>query len=152
MLNKKASILGYTRDKIEYYLDSNGQYYHNYDRDIQIILIWGGKAFEEDFIKRIDDEFNILNVSILHWSQSKINSNVKRLGLNSFNENDEPFLSIIYEDLNPIYKISAQSNSKNLICNINSTRLIEELANHNNLSSVYGSDNLKSFFIKVLYY
>ena len=72
MLNKKASILRYTRDKIEYYLDSNGQYNHNYDRDIQIILIWGEKAFEEAFIKRIHDEFNILNVSILQWSQSKI--------------------------------------------------------------------------------
>ena len=154
----KIQIENFRYQNIKYiYNDKEKNFETNYDKDLQIVIIWSkARIKEQEMITELSNNFNIISCNEIFWSQSKIDDNFHRIydvaptGGRAGKRNevgDEAFIVVVLEDTNPIYQYRVDASGRFKMVNSNivdKKRLFRKWVGGSYM--VHSTDNLNEFF------
>ncbi|MFT4305082.1 MAG: hypothetical protein ACMXX8_03235 [Candidatus Woesearchaeota archaeon] len=157
-MTKKESIKNFKKSNLEYeFLSEKNCFVHNFDKDLQLVIIWeNGRRKEKVILDIISENFKVLYCAEINWSDKLKESNFNRIYLESslskstVKKHDYvgkgKFLCIIFEDTTPNYGYFQSLDGTISIGNINVVKTKSYLRNLLNGNLIHSSANLCEFF------
>lgn len=155
-MNELLPLKIYKRSLLEYTGCDNG-FSHNYERDLQLFLIWeNGRQKDAELIGIIQKKFKILYCAEIIWSNDMKVENINRLykaEIDSKNNKleqvgDGPFLAIVVEDANPRYGYTQSLDGTIAISNLNIVDTKTVLRNILGENYIHSSSGIDEFFLQ----
>ncbi|MHA7133390.1 hypothetical protein [Oerskovia turbata] len=132
-----------------------GAFAHQYDRDLQLLVIWSkGREREAEILDLVAAEFTILAQVEVRWSAAKTIYDFERLygqtlwGTSPKHEEvgDGPFLLLILEDPAPAYSYRSNVTGYVELTNVNVARVKAAARALTGGYRIHSSNNLREFF------
>ena len=132
-----------------------GAFRHQYDRDLQLFVIWEkARPHEDRILEMIEQEFRVLARFEVHWSAERMVNDFERLyatgvGLGSGKEEDAgtgPFLLVVIEDPDPVYQYRQNVSGFVELTNIRMARVKRAARQLAGGYTVHSSNGLGEFF------
>lgn len=151
----RVPLREYTASTVAYgWLPDEKSFMHQFDRDLQLIVLWSnGRNHEDEVLRLIEKDFSILAQYDVTWSADKIVNNFERLygqGLSgTFTKHTQvgagPFLAIVVEDREPKYGYRPNVSGHVELTNLNIARLKIAARELTGGYRVHSSNNLQEF-------
>lgn len=160
-MGSNSEILNLTefiQSKYQIYKNENDGFSHNFNRDLQFIILWeNGRHQEKAVIERIESEYKIIYCAEITWSQEHFLANLNRLYSRHIDDQTYnqyklgqvglgPFLCVVFEDENPTYGYVRSLSGDISIGNSKAVELKYQLRTMFKDNFVHGTSSLKEFF------
>lgn len=132
-----------------------GAFAHQYDRDLQLLVVWSrGRAHETEILERVAADFTILAQVEVRWSAERMVNDFERLygqtlwGTSPKHEEvgDGPFLLLILEDHAPAYSYRQNVTGYVELTNVNVARVKAAARALTGGYRIHSSNNIREFF------
>lgn len=154
---KTISIEDFRLSDLNYDFNKEGYFTHNYNRDLQFVILWeNGRKSEKKVLDIIKSEFEIKYCAEISWSKEYRRANFNRLYSQQMDSKSNlkkhkrvgmgDFLCVVFEDHNPNYQYLKSLSGDIFIGNKNAVDIkytIRELLGDNLL---HGTANLSEFY------
>ncbi len=157
MSDGKFPVELYKRSKLEYRQLADGQFTHNFERDLHLFILWeNGRYKQKQVMEQLSEDYKILYCAEIKWSSRHIEANLNRLyrsEIASKNRKHEvvgggPFLCIVVEDEEPEYGFSRSLDGTISMSNLNVVRAKHSLRSLLNGNFVHSSSCISEFFFQ----
>lgn len=154
----KANLKDFEYKNLTYSYNNNlNKFESNYERDLQLFIIWSkARTKEEEILQDLDQNFNIIACIDNTWSEKHLDDNFHRIydvaptgGKAGKREEvgDGAFVVVVIEDLEPKYEYRSDASGRFKIVNANvvdKKRLFRKWVGGSYM--VHSTDNLMEFF------